>query len=127
VAKTKKRQAKYPFNDWSEPPAELDEFKEEIQEAILQKYGADQDGDCPVHFQLVDRTKYQFSHYQPVPYTHAAKTQEDFRQIYNVLSINLATALRDMDNFVAHTHDRLGMLLFAAKYQKDSAGDSIVE
>lgn len=111
------RNTKYPYNDWNESPKDLDKFEEELRETILRKFGVDHDGDCPVNLQLIDRTKFQASNYLPVPYGYEAKKQEDFLKIYQVLSLNLSTALREMDNFVRNMHDRLGMVTFTIENQ----------
>jgi hypothetical protein len=115
MPRTRNNTSKYSFNDWGKPLEDLERTRSEIWETLLQKYGVDQDGDCPANFQLFDRTKFQAMHYQPVPYSYEAKTQKDFQDIYQVLSLNLSTALQDMDNFVRNMHDRLGMITFIAQ------------
>lgn len=63
---------------------------------IKAKYQKDPDGDLPVSFQLVDRTRYQGSYFSPVPHLpHGHDECVDMEALLRVLRIsngNLATA-----------------------------------
>jgi predicted Co/Zn/Cd cation transporter (cation efflux family) len=103
-----RREGKYPFNDWSGPLEGYDQFVESVAEKACQKFGVDQDGDCPVNMTFVDRTKFESLQYVPVPYSHKAKTEEEWDEILRAVSLNLTMATHDMDRTLAFLrHDRL--------------------
>jgi hypothetical protein len=56
--------------------------------------------DLPINFKLVDRTKYQYMHYEPIPYRHLAKTEKDREKIFDSLMFNLNIAYGEIDNYL---------------------------
>lgn len=48
-----------------------------IDAIIVAKCAPDPDGDYPIDFKLIDRTKYWPMHYLPEPYDHELKNVED--------------------------------------------------
>lgn len=94
------KKPKYPFNDWSKPLGEeLFKFIDEVHEMACRRFGVDADGDKPVQLHFIDRTIYEPLHYEPVPYDHQAKTQEDLDEIERVLLNNLDFAMQAVQTF----------------------------
>lgn len=87
-----------PGGGWA-PVAEGDIAKlaEIVRELVACKYQTDADGDHPVEFQLIDRTRFERPHYFLVPYTYKVKTAAEYESaISNVVS-NVAIAANALD------------------------------
>ena len=70
------------------------------------KFEADPDGDRPIDWNIIDRTKYWPMHFTQVGYSHKAKTDEDWQRIMDANLINLSIALEDMRQTTALMRDR---------------------
>jgi len=77
-----------------------------IYSLIEAKWGADADGDRPMQYQLIDRTKYWPSHYFPIPYGHkTGKREEEFDNAMTNLSMAME-AVRTTEVMVERYMDR---------------------
>lgn len=54
-------------------PKEVEQLEAIVGGLVSLKYGADADGDHPVEVSIVDRTRFERSHYFAIPYTHKAE------------------------------------------------------
>lgn len=59
-------------------PEEVSELAGILNDVIAAKYDPDPDGDLPINFQLVDRTRFERAHFFLIPYTHGAKTPAEY-------------------------------------------------
>lgn len=78
---------------------DLEALAEILNQLVAEKYEQDPDGDLPVAFDLLDRTRYQRSYYAPVPHMRD-EDHGDLRKAYQGLRsalANLATAQREVD------------------------------
>ncbi len=87
---------------WKNEPLtdkELETFHEKVQKLADETFGVDDEGDHTVEVSLTDRTRYERTHFEPVPYTHV----EDYRpkglldKAFSVAMLNLAIATRSLD------------------------------
>lgn len=76
---------------------EMNELWDILNHIILLKYEKDADGDLPVVYELVDRTKYHRLDYVPIPYTYRDKSEEKYHNALERTSINVSMAMRDHD------------------------------
>jgi hypothetical protein len=63
-----------------------------FSEILKLKYGSDADGDIPVEFRIIDRTKYERLQYFAIPYEHKAKSEDEILRTLSLLSTNLNMA-----------------------------------
>ena len=67
---------------------DMEQFHEVIYALIEAKWGADADGDRPMEYKLIDRTRYKSLHYFPIPYGHKdGKREEEFDNAITNLSM----------------------------------------
>ncbi len=71
-----------------------------ISRILELKYEKDADGDIPVDFRLVDRTRFERLHYIPVPYEHQAKNDKEHMDILSTLNLNLLIASQGIDRHI---------------------------
>jgi hypothetical protein len=64
---------------------------------IERKFEVDPDGDLPVEFQLIDRTRYEPMHFEPVPYMHKSKNEKDREDIFSLHMLNLVLSTSAVD------------------------------
>lgn len=70
----------------------------EVMDAIIQaKWGSDPDGDRPINYILIDRTKYWPMRYSPVPYAHVGCPQGERLEAFREKLANLNSATEDVD------------------------------
>jgi hypothetical protein len=82
-------------------PVENDEvatLADIFNDIIHNKYEMDPDGDVPINFRLIDRTKYEPMHYYPLRYSHHAKTLEELVDIAEEAEYNLSIAFDKVKN-----------------------------
>lgn len=80
---------------WAPVEPQDEEQLDEIIDALVNaKWSADPDGDRPMRWKLIDRTKYEPMHFQPVEYDH--KTNNPLRILRDHLS-NLKVAQDKVD------------------------------
>ena len=85
---------------------DMEQFHAVIYSLIEAKWGADPDGDRPIQYKLVDRTKYWPLHYFPIPYGHDdGKREEEFDNAMTNLSMAME-AIRTTDVMVERHIDR---------------------
>jgi len=65
---------------------------------IKLKFGKDSDGDIPVEFRLIDRTRYNSMGFFQLPYSHYAESVEDMMKITHLAEVNLNMAHATFDN-----------------------------
>lgn len=79
---------------------DMDLFHEIISGLIEAKWGQDADGDRPMQYKLIDRTKYRPMHYFSVPYGHRdGCREEEFDNAMTNLSMAME-AIRTTDVIV---------------------------
>jgi len=71
-------------------PAEVEALGAIVQGLIKAKYAKDADGDLPIHYTLVDRTRYQSLHFMPL--VHERSNQVDL----GLLNANLRRAMGNL-------------------------------
>lgn len=64
------------------------------------KWQKDPDGDLPVNYKLIDRTRYEPMHFFTVPYEHKAKTDEEREDILDRHLTNLRMSADRVDNLL---------------------------
>jgi predicted RNA-binding Zn-ribbon protein involved in translation (DUF1610 family) len=67
-----------------------------LNRIIRMKWGADPDGDWPINWQLIDRTRFEPMHYRPVPYEHEAEGVARLERL-NIVLLNANIANRELD------------------------------
>jgi hypothetical protein len=67
-----------------------------ISRLVRMKWGMDPDGDRPIEWKLIDRTRFERMHYVPIPYEHKAKGEAVFDRLHFV-ALNASIANRDLD------------------------------
>lgn len=85
------------------PPVEredLHQLAEIINELIKLKWECDDDGDLPIQFDLLDRNKYQVSHYFKVPKWFDLETKEEMWPSLYAANTNVAIAQEELDRVV---------------------------
>lgn len=87
-----------PGGGWA-PVAEgaIDELSGILKDVIACKYQTDADGDVPVEFHLIDRTRFQRPHYFLIPYTHRAKTSAEYETALANAITNMTIAANALD------------------------------
>lgn len=77
---------------------EISELAGILHDLIACRYQTDADGDTPINFHLIDRTKYEPSHFFPIPYTHRAKTSAEYERALDLAmgNVNVATSRLDV-------------------------------
>lgn len=77
---------------------DIQKLGEIVRDLIACKYQTDADGDRPIDWQLIDRTKYEPSHFFPIPYTHRAKTAAEYERALDLAvgNVNVATSRLDV-------------------------------
>jgi len=79
---------------------EIEDLYKIILRILELKYEKDADGDIPVDFRLVDRTRFEPLHYIPVPYEHQAKNDKERMDILSTLNLNLLIASQGIDRHI---------------------------
>lgn len=77
---------------------DLEQLDTIIYKLIGMKWAMDPDGDLPIDFKIIDRTRFEPMHYDPVPYQH--KTEDDplaQRGRLAILMMNAHIALEALD------------------------------
>ncbi len=64
---------------------------------IVEKWGSDADGDRPMQYKLIDRTKYWPMHFDPVLYAHPGCSEQERREAFRERLANLQSAAEDVD------------------------------
>jgi len=67
-----------------------------LNKIIRMKWGADPDGDRPINWQLIDRTKFEPMHYDPVPYEHQVEGAAKFERL-GIVMRNARLANSELD------------------------------
>lgn len=71
-----------------------------LRALIEAKWNADPDGDRPIDFLIVDRTRYRPIQYFPVPYDHDDAPKKETYETMNSLLTNLDMASREVRLFL---------------------------
>lgn len=80
---------------------DMEQLHEVMYALVEAKWGSDPDGDRPLNYILIDRTKYWPMHYQPVLYAHNCCQDEERRESLRQKMANIRTAAEDVDR---HLH-----------------------
>lgn len=78
-----------------------------IREILYVKFEEDCDGDIPIEVDIVNRNECYSKHYEAVPYSHKAETEDDRMRILRIVQLNASIANRDLDKYVSeiiHRH-----------------------
>lgn len=78
-------------------PAEMAELSEILGALLACKYEPDADGDLPVNFHLVDRTRYGRTSFFSIPYSHKFKTPEEYDEVIDLAAGNVRMAMDQLD------------------------------
>lgn len=79
---------------------DLEQLYTIMMRIIEMKWGPDPDGDRPINWKIIDRTRFWPMHYVPVPYEHKAKDDLALEHLFavatnaNIANEELSTALR---------------------------------
>lgn len=85
----------------------LSELYKRVEEVLEELFERDEDGDFPVEVRLVNRTLYEtMAGYLLVPYTHRAKTYDDFDKIMSCILSNLGRSSRQLEQVIQIRKDR---------------------
>jgi hypothetical protein len=63
-----------------------------IQDMIALRFEVDCDGSLPVEYKLIDRTRFEPMHFQPLPYDHEAESEDELVSILHTAELNLSMA-----------------------------------
>lgn len=88
----------------------LDKCHRKVAALLKKEFGVNKDGDPRVEATLVDRTRYTYLHYMPMPYLNGGTMEEEFQQTtvnLRLAAMNLSTAQGDVDRTVS-SHLALG-------------------
>ena len=86
------------YGGWAPVTKEdMNALRDILVELIELKWSADPDGDRPMNFVLVDRTRYGSFHFHPVPYEHKCKTDEEALLAIELHHLNLRIASEGLD------------------------------
>ena len=76
-----------------------------VEKIIGMKWGQDPDGDLPIEWKIIDRTRFERLHYFPVPYEHKMKSDSELADRLSTVMTNadlatheLAMSLRVLQN-----------------------------
>lgn len=75
---------------------DLEQLHAIINRLITLKWGPDPDGDWPINWHIIDRTRFEPMHYAPVPYEHMATGEAALERLNTVL-LNANIANRELD------------------------------
>jgi hypothetical protein len=73
-------------------PEEVEELHAIMAAIVALKYQGDADGDLPINWVLIDRTRFEPLHFAPVPYHHKATTAEEREEVFDATLFNLQIA-----------------------------------
>jgi hypothetical protein len=68
-----------------------------LQAIIEAKWDADVDGDYPINWKFIDRTKCEPMHFRAVPYKHECKTLEEAQCVLDALLTNVNVAVHNLE------------------------------
>lgn len=96
-----KHRSKSNGDGWAEvAEGDVEELYSIIIRILEMKYQRDSDNSLPVEVDLVDRTKFERSHYLNIPYEHLAKSDEERMEILSLLNANARIASGSLDRHV---------------------------
>jgi regulator of replication initiation timing len=78
---------------------QIDTFNCQVQDMAASHFGVDCDGDLPVDIRIIDRTRYERSHYLHVPYKDSADTSEEHEAVLDALMTNLSISTEDINRW----------------------------
>jgi hypothetical protein len=85
-------------------PGDVAELCGFIREIVEGKWDKDCDGDLPVNFRVIDRTRYEPMHFFEVPYAETCNTTEERQRRMDNLIANVQLAVRDLERWSRNTH-----------------------
>ena len=75
------------------------EFWDKCYELAGKTFELDCDGDLPVQVKVLDRTRFQPSHYLPIPYDHKAASIKELNEIGDRLTKNVQIAIEALQSY----------------------------
>jgi hypothetical protein len=82
-------------------------FADIVYRLAKKKFGTDEDGDPFIEVKIIDRTRCERMHYEPIPYDHKLETQEEWDWYERMLFLNLKLASDAVDRYSRHrSHER---------------------
>lgn len=75
---------------------DLDQLHCILNALLVLKFQRDCDGDLPINFEIIDRTKFEPSHFMPVPYNPFEASPEKKAEHMKEVAYNLETAAKAM-------------------------------
>ena len=101
LAEFLKHRSKSKRGGWAEvAEGDVEKLYSIIIRILEMKYQRDCDNSLPVEVGLVDRTKFERSHYLNIPYEHLAKSDEERMEILSLLNTNARIASNGLDRHV---------------------------
>ena len=101
LAEFLKHRSKSKNGCWAEvSEGDVEKLYSIIVRILEMKYQRDCDNSLPVEVDLVDRTKFERSHYFKIPYEHLAKSDEERMEILSLLNTNSRIASGGLDRHV---------------------------
>lgn len=91
-------------------PKDLEQLDEIINWLLAAKYDLDHDGDLPVEFKLIDRTRFERMYYKPVPYNDGVPPHsEKDDQLIDTLSFNVVMATHAIQQYLSERNYRTAL------------------
>jgi hypothetical protein len=78
----------------------LAKFDDELNELAKRTFGVNEDGECPITVGVLDRSRYQYQHWVPVPYHFRAKTTKAKREVRDAVALNLLSATEEFNQWI---------------------------
>jgi hypothetical protein len=78
----------------------LTKFEDELNALAERTFGVNEEGSCPITVSILDRSRFEYQHWLPVPYPHKAKTDESKREIRDSIYLNLMSATEAFERWV---------------------------
>jgi len=96
-----KEQRRAEGGDYAQPVGkDIDLLCSIVNSLIELKFEPDSDGDYPINFTIVNRTKYGPLHFVPVPYEHEAVTPQQKREVLRAIHVNYHIAHSAVDTYL---------------------------
>lgn len=78
--------------------AKLEAFENKVYKLAKEMFETDDDGDLPVSWMIIDRSRYEPVHFFALPYWHKARTEEERDHILDLCATNVEIASKKLEN-----------------------------
>jgi hypothetical protein len=76
------------------------DFWDRLYKLAEKEFEKDCDGDLPIQIFVLDRTRCEPDHYQPIPYAHKAASMEELNKISEAMMHNVKWAIDSLQSFL---------------------------